>query len=142
MKKSLLGLVLLLALSTVAFAQTNDEKAVASAVETLKKAMIDADRTNLDRLASSDLSYGHSNGLVEDKAAFIEALASGKSDFVTIDLTGQTIRMTGDVAVVRHKLSARTSNDGKPGTANLAVLLVWQKQKGAWVLLARQAVKI
>jgi len=104
--------------------------------------MIDPDRATLERLASADLSYGHSNGLLEDRAAFVEALTSGKSDFVTIDLSDQTIRVTGNVAVVRHKLSAETKNSGTPGTAKLAVLLVWQKQNSGWVLLARQAVKI
>ncbi|MBC7892858.1 MAG: nuclear transport factor 2 family protein, partial [Sphingobacteriaceae bacterium] len=104
--------------------------------------MIDPDRAGLERLASPDLSYGHSNGLLEDRAAFVEALVSNKSDFVTIDLSEQTIRVTGNVAVVRHKLAAETKNSGTPGTAKLAVLLVWQKQNSGWVLLARQAVKI
>jgi len=142
MKNVLFGFLVLFAFSATAFAQKADEKAVAAAVETLKKAMIDPDRATLERLASADLSYGHSNGLLEDRAAFVEALTSGKSDFVTIDLSDQTIRVTGNVAVVRHKLMAETKNSGTPGTAKLAVLLVWQKQNSGWVLLARQAVKI
>ncbi len=142
MKKALSGFLFLLALNTNAFAQSADEKAVAAATESLKKAMLDPDRATLERLASADLSYGHSAGLVEDRAAFVEALVSGKSDFVTIDLSDQTIRVTGNVALVRHKLTAETKNSGTPGTAKLAVLLVWMKQKSGWVLLARQAVKI
>ncbi|MEK7226911.1 MAG: nuclear transport factor 2 family protein, partial [Bacteroidota bacterium] len=35
-----------------------------------------------------------------------------------------------------------TTNDGgKPGEVHLLVMLVWQKQGGKWILLARQAVK-
>ncbi len=142
MNRVRLSFLLFFLVSTASFAQSKDEKAVAEAVESLKKAMIDADKAALERLTSGGLSYGHSNGLVEDKAAFVEALVSGKSDFVTIDLTDQTIHVVGDAAVVRHKLMAETKNSGTPGTAKLAVLLVWQKQKGTWVLLARQAVKI
>ena len=126
----------------IAFAQSKDEAAVANAVETLKKAMIDADKTALENIAADALSYGHSNGKVEDKAEFVRAIVSGESDFVTINLTEQTIKIAGNAAIVRHKLSATTNNSGKPGTANLALLMVWQKQKGGWKLLARQAVKI
>jgi len=42
---------------------------------------------------------------------------------------------------VRHTLSGETLDSGKPGTVNLKVLQIWQKQGGAWKLLARQAVK-
>lgn len=123
-------------------AQSKDETAVAAAVETLRKAMVDGDRTALDKIATAELTYGHSSGKLEDKVAFVEAIASGKSDFVTIDLTEQTITVSGDVAIVRHKLAGTTNDGGKPGTVNLAILTVWKKQGKEWKLLARQAVKI
>ena len=142
--KKILGFSLIICFSvlTTVFAQSKDETAVASAVEALKKAMIDADKTALESIAADALSYGHSNGKVEDKAEFVRAIVSGESDFVTINLTEQSIKIAGNAAIVRHKLSATTNNSGKPGTANLALLMVWQKQKGGWKLLARQAVKI
>lgn len=122
-------------------AQKN-EKAVADAVEKLRKAMIDPADATLQAIAADRLSYGHSNGKVEDKAEFIRALVSGESDFKTIDLTKQTITIVDNTAMVRHELSAETANSGTPGTAHLSVLLVWVNQNGGWKLLARQAVKI
>lgn len=143
MRIKLMGLLLIVNLTYVSvMAQSKDEAAVAAAVETLRKAMIDGDRTALEKIATAELSYGHSSGKLEDKAAFVEAIASGKSDFVTIDLTEQTIKVSGDVAIVRHKLGATTNDGGKPGTVNLAILTVWKKQGKEWKLLARQAVKI
>jgi ketosteroid isomerase-like protein len=123
-------------------AQSKDEKQVSLAVETLKKAMIDADRQQLDNITSADLSYGHSSGKIENKAAFIEALTSGASDFITMDLTNQTIKVTGKTALVRHNLTGTTRDNGVPGNPKLGVLLVWQKQKGGWKLLARQAFRL
>lgn len=122
-----------------AFAQTKDEKDVAAAVEFMRKAMIDGNRADLTKLAADDLVYGHSSGVVQDKKVFVEAIASGKSDFVTIDLTEQTIKVTGNIAIVRHKLSAKTNDGGKPGTTVLGVMLIFEKQNGEWKLLARQA---
>ncbi len=123
------------------FAQTNDEKEIADRVESLRKAMIAADKTSLSELTSEDLTYGHSIGLIENKAAFIDNLVTGKSVFKTIALSDQTIKTTGDVATVRHHFVAETNNGNVPGKADLLVLLVWQKQNGKWKLLARQAVK-
>jgi ketosteroid isomerase-like protein len=123
-------------------AQSKAETAVTSAVEKLRKAMIDGDRAALESIAADQLSYGHSGGHIDDKKEFVEKLASGKSDFVTIDLAEQTVSVSGKTAIVRHKLNAATNDGGKPAEVHLLVLLVWQKQHGKWVLLARQAVKV
>ena len=135
-------LVLIPFLGLRSFAQDAAEKAVATAVESLRKAMVDPDKAVLDRLTAEELSYGHSTGLVQDKQEFMEALTSGKSDFVSIDLSGQTVKIAGDAAIVRHTLSAVTDDGGKPGTTKLSVLLVWVERNGEWKLLARQAVKV
>lgn len=131
-----------LGFSLVSVAQTKDEKLVAQAVETLRKAMIDPDKATLDRIASVKLSYGHSSGKLEDKAAFIEALVSGKSDFVNIKLSDQTITVSGNTAIVRHTLEGTTNDGGKAGNVKIAVLLVYNQKGTAWQLLARQAVKL
>lgn len=122
-------------------AQSKQETAVANAVEQLRKAMVDADSVMLDNLTMDELSYGHSGGHVDDKKEFIQKITSGKSDFVSINLSEQTITLSGKTAVVRHKLNAFTNDNGKPGEVHLLVLLVWQKTDGKWKLLARQAVK-
>lgn len=131
-----------LILPALTLGQTAAEKEVATAVEALRKAMVDADKTALENLTAKELSYGHSNGNIEDKTTFVDVITSGKSDYVSIDLTNQTIVLAGDNAIVRHLLSAVTKDGGKPGALKLSVLLVWQKQAKNWVLIARQAVKI
>ncbi len=123
-------------------AQSKDELAVGNAVEKLRKAMINGDRTELEAIASDKLSYGHSGGHVEGKAEFVDKIATGKSDFVTIELKEQTISVNGKAAVVRHKLNATTNDNGKPGEVHLAILLIFKKENKQWKLLARQAVKV
>ena len=139
-------LFFLLLVSAFAFntlhAQTKEENAVAAAVESLRKAMIDPDKATLEKLTAPALSYGHSSGKVQDKAAFVDALVSGSSDFVTIDLSEQTIKITGNTAVVRHVLNGTNNDGGKAGVVKIAVLLVWVKESKEWKLLARQAVKL
>lgn len=140
MKK--LSLVLCLTFSILILnAQTKKELAVQAAVNKLTAAMISGDRTELESVASSHLSYGHSGGHVEGKAEFVEKIASGKSDFVTIDISEQTIDIVGKTAIVRHLLNATTNDGGKAGVVKLKVLLIFQKEGGAWRMIARQAVK-
>ena len=93
---SLFLMTMSLAIGTRSSAQ---EKEVSAAVEALRKTMVDPDKAVLDKLIADDLSYGHSSGVVQTKAEFIEALTSGKSDFVSIDLSQQTVRVVGNTAL-------------------------------------------
>jgi len=114
---------------------------VTAAAERLRLAMIDPNASTLDTLVAEQLSYGHSGGRVDTKQRFIGDLVNGKSDFVTLDLTEQTVAMSGDVALIRHALAAQTNDSGKAGTVSLKVLQVWQRQGSQWKLVARQAVR-
>ena len=84
MRYALFSLLLTLMAAPV-FAQSKDEskdeRAVAAAVESLRKAMIDPDKGSLDALVLDELTYGHSNGLIQDKAAFETALLSKSSAY-------------------------------------------------------------
>ena len=124
-----------------ALAQSPQEVSVASAAEKLRVLMIDPDARGLDALVAPELSYGHSSGRVENKAQFMDSLAAGTSDFVTLELTEQSVQVVKDAAIIRHVLNATTNDSGKPGTVSLKVLQVWQNQQGHWKLLARQAVR-
>lgn len=141
MKKYIL-LLLLASVNVMVKAQTKDEKDVLVAVENMRLALISGERAALENVAATDLSYGHSSGKLQDKAAFVEAIASGASDFVSIEYKNQTVKVTGKTALVRHELHAKTNDGGKPGEVHLGILLVWQKQGKDWKLLGRQAYKL
>ena len=141
MKKVLTLMVAGLFTAGISFAQSKKIKQVAKAVNDLKEAMITADSAKLAAIVSDDLSYGHSGGKIEDKSAFIRAFVSGSSDFVTIDITEQKIRVYQNTAIVTHILNATTNDNGKPGTVKLSILTVWNKQNNQWKMIARQAVR-
>lgn len=121
------------------FAQTAAMAAVDQAGETLRKLMIDPDRAALERIFADQLNYGHSDGRVQSKAEFTDALVNGKSVFKSISLSGQTISFAGDIAIVRHRFDADAVSNGVPARPHIRVLQVWQKQGDAWRLLVRQA---
>lgn len=138
-------LILTIFLQFSVFAQkanSKEENAVKSQVEILRQAMIDADGVKLKALTSDQLSYVHSNGNVQNQAEFIEGIVSRKSNFVSIDLQNQTVAIQNDVAIVRHVLAAHTKDDGIDKDIKIGIMLVWQKQKNKWILIARQAYKL
>src|ERR1700748_206819 len=67
--KQLLVVLFIAFVSTSLNAQSSgDEKAVTAAVENLRKAMVDPTKAALEKLTSHDLSYGHSNGNLQDQS--------------------------------------------------------------------------
>ena len=123
-------------------AQANEEAAVNAAVEALRQAMVSADKAKLEALVADQLSYGHSSGVVETKAQFVSVVAGKKTIYKSINLLEPGTTVVGNNAIVRHVFTAETEANGKPGSAKVGVLQVWQKQDGAWKLLARQAFRL
>lgn len=124
------------------FAESADATAVADAVSALTKAMLAGDKAQLEALVADQLSYGHSGGVVQDKAVFVDVIASKKTVYKSIMLTDQTVAVAGNDAIVRHAWSSESVSDGKSTMSKIGVLQVWQKQGTAWKLLARQAFKV
>ena len=118
------------------------ETDVAKAVEKLRNLMISPNQTELEALLGDELHYGHSDGDLEDKATFIKSLLSKKSDFLSINLSAQTINLYVETAVVRHILEAATYDDQINRNIKLLILSVWNLHNGNWKIVARQAVKI
>lgn len=139
-KYPVLLLMLMISVSFTAVAQTKNS--LPETITSFIKALETADESALNALVSDNLSYGHSDGKVEDKKTFVANLLNGSSDFVKINTSDQSITELKHLAIVRHKLEASTNNDGKPGNVKLHVLLIWQKENGRWLLVARQATKI
>ena len=136
-----LGTSVLLA-SRPSAAESADEAAVNAAVEALRKAMLAADKAQLEALVADQLSYGHSGGVVETKAQFVGVIASKKTTYKTITLSDATVSVAGSNAIARHVFAVEFESEGKPGTAKIGVLQVWTKHDGAWKLLARQAFRL
>jgi hypothetical protein len=121
----------------------DDSASVAEAVSNLTKAMLAADKAKLDSLVADQLSYGHSGGVLQDKTVFVDVIASKKSVYKSIELSGQTVAIVGNNAIVRHNWVGQSgTGDGKWNESKIGILQVWQKQGADWKLLARQAYKV
>ena len=135
-----LGAASLLSSSAV-LADASDEAAVKDAVESLRKALLAADKAQLEALAAEQLSYGHSSGKVQNKAEFVDGVMTRKAVVKSLDFPELTVAVAGDAAIARHLYVSDSETDGKPNHTQIGVLAVWQKEDGGWKLLARQGFK-
>jgi ketosteroid isomerase-like protein len=125
----------------VAAAPAPGEKEVASAVDHLTQAMLHKNIPELKALTAENLTYGHSSGKIQDKKEFIADIETGKSAFKTLEMQNQTITVSGDVALVRHHFSAQALKGTEVVPTEIENFQIWQKQKGHWLLVGRQAFK-
>jgi len=128
--------------SSAVLADASDEAAVKENVEALRKALLSADKGQLQQLTAAQLSYGHSSGKVQNKAEFIDGVVTRKALVKSLTFPDLTVAVAGDAAIARHLYVSQSETDGKPNNVRIGVLAVWQKQDGSWKLLARQAYKL
>ena len=141
-KKTIYLFALLLAFTVSVKAQSADENDVDNAGKLLNQGLINRDIKLLSRLTLPNLSYGHSSGAVENKAAFTKAVADGPVRYISIDVADQTVIITGNVAITRQIQTLKLINDGKPTDLKIGNMLIWKKVKNTWKLLAKQGFKL
>ena len=129
-------------LSGSASAEAGDEAAVTQSVETLRKALLEADKVKLEQVASPQISYGHSDGRVETKEQFIHGVMTRKQVVKSLDFPELKVAVVGNAAIARHIYLSESERDGKATTTRIGALQVWQKQDGGWKLLARQGFRL
>jgi len=135
------GALAVVAVGTRVRAESADEASVRQAVADLTTAMLAADQAKLAALVAEQLSYGHSGGVIQSKAEFVDVIASKKTVYKSINLTDVKVSVVGNDAIVRHTWDSVSESGGKSNTSHIGVLQVWAKQDGKWKLLARQAFK-
>jgi hypothetical protein len=137
-----LGASGLLLSGSAAGAQAADEAAVAQSIETLRRGILEADKAKLDQVAASQISYGHSDGRVQNKAEFIDGVMTRKQVQKSLTFPELKVFVAGNTAVARHIYLGESELDGKQTTTRIGALQVWQKQASGWKLLARQGFKL
>lgn len=125
-------------------AQSSEEKNVSRAIDGLVVAMIAADKDMLNAQLSDALQYGHSSGLIQDKAAFVtEVVIKSPLVYQSIEREKEVIKLSKKTATVSHILVIKGKNPaGEQVNLRIGNMMVWEKEKTGWKLLARQAYKL
>lgn len=121
--------------------QSSHQTEVMMKMASLRNALLNKDSAGLSNLLADDVSYGHSNGMIQTKAELIRDVVSGVQDYRSIDPSDMNVRIFGNSGIVNLKAKVKLLSAGTPMDLNLAMVLVWIKKEKDWKLEARQAVK-
>jgi ketosteroid isomerase-like protein len=120
--------------------QTTEEKLI-STLKAFHQALVNKNTVTLNQHTDKALTYGHSNGWVENKNEFIADLENGLISYQAFAEDSVQVQLSGNVASVRFKADIDATLRGVSSNFKLRVLEVWLKKANRWVLFARQAVK-
>ena len=94
-------------------------------------------------LFSDDVSFGHSNGWLQNKDDFKKDFESGKVKYQSVKQTElKEFKFKNKFANVRRIIAVKGLYKNETFEMKLSVLEFWIKQKGIWKLWSRQSVKI
>lgn len=127
----------------LSFAADKAADAVKAAEKAWAVATVAGDEAALKKLLADDLTYTHSNGDSDTKAAFIDNLKTGVRKYTKLDHEGMDVRVYGNTAVLRATANIATSAKGAaPSPAHLRFLHVWVMQQGRWQMVAHQSLRL
>ena len=118
------------------------EQAVLKAENARFAAMLKADAAALEKLLGDELSYTHSNALVQDKKAFIDDIKTGKIKYLTVDATDQKVHVFGNMAIVTGGASVHVIQNGNDLTFKIRYTNAHINRGGAWQMVAWQSTRL
>jgi len=103
-------------------------------------ALVAADRPALERTLATQLRYVHSNGLTQDRAAYLEAAVGGAMQYRVIEpLTRQARALSDTVTLLTGSNHVEVVLDGKPLQADVLYTAVYVQESGPWQMTAWQS---
>jgi hypothetical protein len=118
-----------------------DEEKLTTTVKEFHQALVKKNTISINQQTDKALSYGHSNGWVENKVDIIKDLETGYISYKSFKEDSITVLINDNMANVRFIADITATMKEATNTYHLKVLEVWVKKGKRWVLFARQAVK-
>jgi len=122
--------------------QNKKEKTLLSEVSKLDSMMQNNDSKVLD-LFSDDVSFGHSNGWIQNKEDFKKDFESGKVKYQSVKQTDlKEFRIKNKFANIRRIIAVKGLYKNEIFEMKLSVLEFWILKNGKWKLWSRQSVSL
>ena len=131
-------------LSGALYAKDDARTAALRTAETSRfEAQVNADAKALERLLDDGLEYTHSNGDLDTKKSFIDSLTSGTRDYISSVPTLETVRIFGDVGVIRGKAKVTVGGkDRQPQDLHIGYTDIWVWKDGRWQMTAWRSARL
>lgn len=105
-------------------------------------AQLEADTDTLDELLADELTYTHSNGLVDTKPSFLDAITNKVFDYRSADRTEVTVKVVGDTAVIAGRVAMFVVAGSREVNLDSRYSAVWARRDGSWQFVCWQSTPI
>ena len=141
--KSTLSFIFLV-LFVFGFSQTYSKKEKVLFIQVSKlDSLMENNNSKILELFSDDVSFGHSNGWIQNKDDFKKDFESGKVKYQSVKQTElKEFKIKNKFANVRRIIAVKGLYKNETFEMKLSVLEFWIKQKGIWKLWSRQSVSL
>ena len=102
------------------------------------EAMTSGDVEALGEILADDLIYTHTTARLDTKASFIEAIASGTTNYKSVERKNVEVRDLGDTAVVTGHARFHVGNN----KFEARFTDVYAKRNNAWQMVAWQSTRL
>jgi ketosteroid isomerase-like protein len=106
------------------------------------RAQIYEDVDTLRRLFADEMSYTHSNALVDTKDSYLEAIANKVFDYRAEQRSDTTIRIVDDTALVTGRIAITVVAGGAERNLDARYSVVWVRRDDSWQFLCWQSTPV
>lgn len=118
---------------------SNDVDAIRTLEDGRYRSIVEQDTAFLEGLFHDDCRYTHSNGLVDTKTSYIEAIRKATFNYKAVRRVAEEIQVIGDTGIISGHVQLDIEPGGQARTINARVTVTYGRQNGAWKFLAWQS---
>ncbi len=105
-------------------------------------AMIRADVAALSDMFADDMAWIHASAKVDGKAGVLHTIGSGKTKYLQIDCSEQTVRLYGDLALVGGIADMTLETGGETRTLKNRFTIGWLNDGAGWKVVNWQSTPV
>lgn len=132
----------LLAASSFAFGQANDEQAIRQTLNELMTALSKNDVDTAGRIYADDYVIGLGDGSSTTKAQRLNAIKAGDLKYQTLVFDALKVRQYGNTAVANYHVTGKTITRAGEQPVNSQAMVVLVKNGGRWQVVSSQLTDI
>lgn len=123
-------------------APPREDPAALAAQDTRFAAMVAADLPRLSEMLDDSLTYHHSNGSVETKAQFLDAIRNGVLRYHTLEVIERRVRRFGEVAIITGVVRLQATNRGETLDVKLRFTDTYARRDARYRLVSWQSTRV
>lgn len=105
-------------------------------------ALIKGDLPALERLVADEMAYTHSNGIVQDKAAFFAQVVGGTVAYRGIARSDERACVVGETVALLGRATIESVANGTSSFVHVCYTSVWARRNGQWRFVCWQSTRL